>query len=33
MQLWMLQAYAALRVFYRVKGSFNALYEGVQVIR
>ncbi|MDA9892069.1 hypothetical protein N9D47_05575 [Planktomarina temperata] len=28
----MLQAYAALRVFYPVKGSFNALHAGAQVI-
>ena len=32
MELRMLQAYAALRVFYPVKGSFNALHAGAQVI-
>jgi len=32
MELLMLQACAALRVFYPVKGSFNALHEGAQVI-
>jgi hypothetical protein len=32
MKLRMLQAYAALRVLYPVKGSFNALHAGAQVI-